>query len=238
MKNIVTNVLRPLLPGIRESRAGELALVGVLVSVLGTASANAQNWLVDPGYEQNPVISHFTVLNNFAAQQGTWGVENSTITGLVGGLSPAGGAKMLSMRTEGLFATQAWQVTDVSANPFITAGNATFTLSALFNAENIPAARANVVMQFYNGAGLGFEIPGSQLSASMIIDNNPVTWQPLPLSGTIPAGTTWMVSQVSFVNSTIGAQPGFVDDVGLQIVPSPGSLALLSIGGLVVRRRR
>lgn len=206
--------------------------------VMSAASAASANILIDPSFENNPLDNYLNVLNNFPAYQGVWGVENASISGAVGGVVPPDGVKMLCMLDDGLTVTQAWQVTDVSANPFIPSGTATFTLEAEFNVQNIPAARASVVMQFFSGPGLGFEIPASQLVASLTLDNAAGTWETISLSGTIPASTTWMASQVSYVNSTLGGQPGYVDMGDLTILPAPGSVALLGAGGLIVARRR
>lgn len=214
------------------------ALGGIVAIALATASANAANLLVDPGFELNPLNNYSTVLNNFSTYQGDWGVENSTITGAVGGVTPAGGVKMLSMFDDGLSITQAWQVTDVSGIPSISGGSATFTLSALFNAENVPAARASIFMQFFTGPGLGFEIPSSQLSMSLNLDNNPSTWESISVSGGIPASTTWMVSQVGYWNATMGGQPGYVDVGDFTIIPAPGSIAAVGVSGLLASRRR
>ncbi|MBK7404338.1 MAG: hypothetical protein IPJ41_06795 [Phycisphaerales bacterium] len=215
------------------------ALGGVVAIAVVAASAHAANLLVDPGFELNPLNNYSTVLNNFSGYKGDWGVENSTITGAVGSVTPAGGVQMLSMFDDGLSITQAWQVTDVSGIPAIAGGSATFSLSAMFTAENAPAARASIFMQFFSGAGLGFEIPSSQLSMSLNLNNSPGIWEPITVSGAIPASTTWMVSQVGYWNATMGGQPGYVDAVSFTIIPAPAPCALLGAVGLLgVRRRR
>jgi hypothetical protein len=222
----------------RAPLSGRIVLGGVAMIAVSSAAASAQNLLVDPSFELNPLDSYTTVLNNFPGYQGVWGVENSSITGAVGGVTPPDGINMLGMFDDSLTITQAWQVTDVSANPFIPSGTASFTLGALFNVEDIPAARASVFMQFFSGPGLGFEIPGSQLSATLTLDNNASTWETISVTGSIPAATTWMVSQVGYWNSSMGGEPGYVDVADFRIIPAPGSVALLGAGGLLAMRRR
>ncbi len=100
-----------------------------------TSSARA-NLLVDPGFEANPLTTASNVLNNFPTYQGQWGVESATITGVDGGVTPAQGTQMLRMTDDGLVATQAFQVTDVTVYAgLIDSGGATANLSALFNAD-------------------------------------------------------------------------------------------------------
>lgn len=209
---------------------------GIVLVTACAGSANGQ--LVDPGFDINPLVNYVTVLNNFVAQQGVWGDENSTIVGVTGSVTPISAPSMLRMDNDGLTVTQAWQVTDMS--PWaaqISAGTATFNLSGNFNVENLAAAQAYIRVNFYTAPNLG-SYTGSATSGVQTLDVSPLTWQTLGTNGTIPIGTTWITTEVGYVNASIGNLPGFVDDARLTIAPTPGSAALLGIGGLLAARRR
>jgi hypothetical protein len=180
------------------------------------------------------------VLNGFTTYQGQWGVENATITGTVGSISPFLGTKMLSMLDDGLVTTQAAQAVDVSSYAtLINNGSAKYDLSAFFNVDsNVSAAIASVYLQFFTGANYGTQI-GTGIGDSITLDTLPNTWQSKSITGIIPAGTTWLVAQVYYSDASIGQSPGYVDATELTIsaVPEPTTLSLLALGSLVLMRR-
>jgi hypothetical protein len=213
--------------------------LSVLVGLAAMVPAARANLLVDPGFETNPTTSAFNVLTNFPGYQGQWGPEVGAITGATGGVTPAQGVKMLSMSDDGLTATQTFQTTNVSAlSGMINSGTATINLKALFNAgPNVPAAVGAVYVQFFSGPSYGTQI-GTGAGSGLTLDGNPQTWQPIALSATVPVGTTWVMSQVFFVNSSLLSNPGYVDAADMTITPEPVSMALLGLGGAVLLRRR
>ena len=220
-----------------------LACAGLALAFAASAPAARANLLVDPGFEVNPLDTAYNVLNFFPTYQGIWGVEAATITGVDGGVTPAQGLKMLRMVDDGQAGTtQGMQVTDVTSYAaLIDGGGATVNMSALFNA-NLPAALGGVYVSFfsanYYGSLTGF------IGNTLTLDNTTTTWEPILVSGAIPAGTRWLLSQVLYSDaSLLGSDgvsyPGYVDAAELTIVPEPTSVVgLLVAGASALRLRR
>jgi hypothetical protein len=207
-----------------------------------TVSAKA-NLLVDPGFESNPLTTAANVLTNFPAYQGVWGQENSTIVGAEFTVTPAQGVQMLRMDNTGSY-TQTFQTTDVTSYAaLIDAGGTTVNINALFNANpKIAAALGGIGVSFFTASNYGSLT--SSISNTFTLDNAPGTWQPISVSGAIPVGTRWLLSQVFFQDATLqGAPPdptfygGYVDAADLTITPEPATIAILSLGGLLLRRK-
>lgn len=226
-------------------------MVAIAVIGFGSQAASAYTTpqlLADPSFELQPLTTIGNVLN-FPFQTNQWGDEASTITGPVGAVSPSLGAKMLSMTTDGLVATQTLQAVDVSAySADINAGLATADFQALFNVDkNVAAATAAIYVQFWDSSHN--YVGATNINSVATLDANPATWEPISLTGVpIPATTKYLVAQVLYINATMndasGAnQPGFVDDTRLTLTatPEPSSLGLLAIGAaslLRIRRRK
>jgi hypothetical protein len=218
-------------------RNAALLLAGCAAAAVGqTASANL---LTNPGFEISVTTSASNVLNNFPTFQGIWGPEVGGITGPTGGVTPAAGSNMLEMYTDGLSYTQTFQTVDVSSfSTMINAGSATVTGSALFNTVGgYVGAWSAINITFFSGNTYGTVISTST-SGILNLDANPMTWESSSSSAVVPVGTTWMLFQVAYNNASIGNNPGFVDDTYMNIVPTPGAIALLGLAGLAGRRRR
>ncbi len=231
----------------RKSNLSMPRLFVALAAASSVATATAgEQLLVDPSFEDNPLISYFDVLNNFEKFQGNWGVENAAIVGATGSVIPPDGEKMLQMWDDGLTVTQAFQVTDVSAfSSLIDSGRAVGLLSALFNAENVPQAQAYVGLHCYSGPGVGYKI-STIFSGGVDLDPDADTWETIQLwpghfpvpQGIIPTNTRWVVSEVAYDNKSLEGNPGYVDAASLRIVPEPASFLALGAGlGLVALRR-
>jgi len=220
--------------------AKSLAVASVVVALAAWTPMAHANLLVDPGFESNPLTTAANVLNNFTTFQGQWGVEAATITGVDGGVTPAQGVRMLRMVSDGLIATQAFQATNVTsfAGP-IDAGGATVNVGALFNVGTpVPAAAASVGIRFFSAANWGSAI-GTPIFSGLGLDNNSQTWEFIGLNSIpVPVGTRWLITEVLYINSSLGGQPGYVDAARLDLVPEPSSLALVALGGLALLRRR
>lgn len=214
-----------------------MKILGSGIAVVALASASSAQ-LVDPGFESNPLVNYVTVLNNFVAQQGNWGVESGARVGVTGAITPAAGNFMLQMNQNGGAVTQAWQVLDMAPwAAAISAGTATFTLDALFNSEGVPPPNGYIKLNYYSAPNLG-SYTGSSTQTNFTLDGVASTWENFGTAGTIPIGTTWTTVEFGYVNATMGGHPGFVDNARLTIVPTPGAATLLAMGGLVAARRR
>jgi hypothetical protein len=221
-----------------------LALAGLVLGVAACAQPAWANLLVDPGFEVNPLDTASNVLNNFATYQGIWGVEVATITGVDNGVTPFQGIQMLRMVDDGLVATQGFQVTDVTSYAgLIDSGGATVNLSALFNVDKaVPGAISAVYMQFFSGPNYSLQI-GTPLSGGLSLDTFDTTWETASLSGAVPVGTRWLLSQVMYNNaSLLGVDgvlhPGYVDAADLTVTPEPATLALLGFAATLLWTRR
>jgi hypothetical protein len=215
----------------------------VCVAFLISPAAKA-NLLVDPGFEVNPLTTDVAVINSPNPMlPGVWGQENSTIVVTEFTVNPPQGVKMLRMDWTGSY-TQTFQATDVSSYAaIIDAGGATVNINALFNANpKIPAALGGIAVSFFTASNYGSLT--SFITNSLTLDNAPGTWQPISVSGAIPVGTRWLLSQVFFQDATLqGAPPdptfygGYVDAADLTVTPEPATMGLLGLGGLLLRRK-
>ncbi|HVP12072.1 MAG TPA: hypothetical protein VMV94_12900 [Phycisphaerae bacterium] len=220
-----------------------LTLAALVFTIVASAQSVRANLLVDPGFEVNQLDTAYNVLNFFSTYQGIWGVEAATISGVDNGVTPFQGVQMLRMVDDGLTATQGFQVTDVSSYAtLIDSGGATVNLSALFNVDKaVPAAISAVYVQFFTGPSYGSQI-GSPLSGGLTLDISPNTWQTASLSGAIPAGTRWLLSQVLYNDASLMgidglSHPGYVDAANLTITPEPAGLGVLALTALALWKR-
>ena len=221
-----------------------LACAGLALALAASAPSARANLLVDPGFEANPLDTAANVLGNFPLYQGIWGVEAATIVVAENTVTPPQGVKMLRMVDDGQGGTtQGMQVTYVTSYAtLIDSGGATVNMSALFDAHpNLSAALGGVYVSFftanYYGSLTGF------IGNTLTVDNAASTWQPISVSGAIPAGTRWLLSQVVYSDaSLLGADgvsyPSYVDAAELTITPEPASIGLLALAGMALRIRR
>ena len=220
----------------RSFSPASFAVIAVGLALTGAANANILN---NPGFEVATTTSAANVLGNFTGFQGIWAPEVGSITTATLGVTPAAGARMLRMNNAGGVASQAFQAVDVTAYAaLINSGTATMNASALYNTNGgYTGAQGSIVVQFFTAANYGSLIGNSGISG-LALDANPLTWETNSVSSAIPVGTTWMLFQVAYGNASIGNNAGFVDNAFLEIVPSPGAIALLGLGGLLGGRRR
>jgi hypothetical protein len=228
-----------------NTRTSQTLASAVLALAIAACTPSAwANLLVDPGYEANPLDTAFNVLNDFTTYQGIWGVEAATITGVDGGVTPAQGLYMLSMVDDGQAGTtQGMQVTDVTSYAaLIDSGGATVNMSALFDAnQNLPAALGGVYVSFFTANYYGSYT--GDIGNTLTLDNATSTWESISVSGAIPAGTRWLLSQVVYSDASLlgpdgVSYPSYVDAAQLTIVPEPATLGLMGLGALVALRRR
>ncbi len=243
MKTITSSVSNKALTG-AVSKVAVIVMTGCFATG-SSQGATTANLLVDPGFESNALAGFSTVLSDFTNQNGKWGVEvGSIVIGTSGdGVSPIG-TRMLGMQDDGATSTQAVQVTDISSIAGSGDGTATFDMSAAFTMGGGPlggfaGGRVAVIAMFFSGSSYGSLTGSTSISLDL---NSDEKFEPLALQGTIPAGTTWMVTQVLYSDSSIGTHTGYVDDASFTIttVPEPGAWSMLGLGalGMMARRRR
>ncbi len=231
--------------GLNRSVAACAFAVSALTLAHGTPAR--ANLLTDPGFETNALLPGVGVLTNIPGNAGIWGTENAAIVGVTGGITPAGGVKMLEMSDDGLIATQGWQAVNVSSfATAIDAGLATFTSSAKYNVQQtVPAASASTAMIYVDNTGVFGNFTAASTATGQVLDNNPATWQTIAHNGPVPVGTRWLIIQVAYANATLvnsaGAiDHGYVDDAFLdvRVVPEPTVLGALAGLATLARRRR
>ncbi|MCH7904525.1 MAG: PEP-CTERM sorting domain-containing protein [Armatimonadetes bacterium] len=214
------------------TRRTKLALVGLAVLALPTLG-HAQNLLVYGGFETDNVVPLAGIVNPL--QPGLWGVERAVRdTGPTGGVIPYKGNWMLKMDDPGGVVTQAFQFVDISNRGTLNE----LEVEAWYNSD-ADAARVNLIVSYYR-TNLDWFNEISVDSRAMVLDNDTSTWQGLYYRSDIPGAANWVGFQVSFVNTTIGADSGFVDGASLLLVPEPATMIALGIGlaALAARRRR
>lgn len=233
----------------KRSQRPQVLLNRLTIAVLLGCSGAAQAQLVDGGFDTLSLTTLAAVIGGPTFLYGQWGQESSTRSTGVGINIPNTPNFMLSMTNNGGLTTQTGQAIDVSGAPFaaqIATGTATFSYSALFNADaGFPTG--GLAMSFFSGNSFATAI-GVPVLGNITVDNIPGNnWQPLTITGSIPVGTASLLAQVFYVEASLalanGAlQPGFVDSARLTIsaVPEPSTWALMGLGGLLVgwRHRR
>lgn len=212
-----------------HTHAIRILSAGILASVFAALTAPTQaqsNLLVDPGFENNPLESAHNVLNYFEQYQGFWGPERGTIVGQIGPVIPRDGAKMLQMIDDGGATTAVFQVTDVSAYAtLIDSGQATVTLSGFCNADpGIPAAFGAAAVSFY--ALPDWYSSNTFIADGRTLDADPATWEQVTVTGIVPVGTRWMISQVYFSNGPLRGLPAYVDSTEMTITGGSGGFDL------------
>ncbi|MFO0874661.1 MAG: hypothetical protein U0575_11925 [Phycisphaerales bacterium] len=198
--------------------------VHIVMSLGGDAPADCSNpcdptkFVTDPSFEYHALLSYSAVVNDFALNEGQWGAEVGSIAvGTANGVTPYDGSKMLCMNNDGLTVTQAVQAIDVSScAPLIDAGLLEAEFAARFNVGSaVTAASAYPMLRFFSGASYTSQI--SNVANGGLLDADPTTWQQKTVDSLIPVGTRWIVVEVGFGDTSIGTQPGYVEDVTLCI---------------------
>ncbi len=202
------------------------ATLALAIAALAAPAHAQSNLLVDPGFENNPLESAHNVLNYFEQYQGFWGPERGSIVGQVGPVIPRDGTKMLQMTDDGGTTTAVFQVTDVSAYAaLIDSGQATVSLSGFCDADpGIPAAFGAAAVSFY--ALPDWYSSNTFIADGRTLDADPATWEQVAVTGEVPIGTRWMISQVYFSNGLLRGLPAYVDSTEMTITGDGGTFDL------------
>ena len=235
-----------------EHRRHQRTILFALTVLIGAGASNAQaattgNLLTDPSFEANPLVPFVDILTP-PFTTNAWGAESATITGPADGITPANGSLMLSMTNDGLIATQAWQLIDVSTySAAINAGLVSVDASALYNVPaDISTGLSSLNIQFLDASHAA--IGAGANAGSPILDNNVATWEQLNItSALLPVGTQYLRTQLAYNNASMmgagASRPGYVDhaNLTLTIIPEPATLFLAAaamLGALLIRKRR
>lgn len=109
----------------------------------------------------------------------------------------------------------------------------------------MPAANSSILVTFHDATATFGGMSGPLISQGLFLDANPATWEPATVSGVIPVGTRWLVTQVAYNNASLlsnnGALAGgYVDSAftEIRIVPEPTALSLAGLGVVSLLRSR
>lgn len=192
--------------------------------------------IADDSFENLPLDGYANVLDNWI--QGTWGSEYSSITGSTSNVLTAHGSKMLSANAGGDVWTQTVQLLDVSALAgLIDSGGAVANFRALYNYDG-PAGAQSLAGLWSFGQSDRWGSHTNVLFNTAALDGVANTWEHNVVSMTLPVGTRWLITEVGFVNASLGGQPGYVDAGNLEIVPEPSILVAAGVGLAALLRRR
>ncbi len=217
--------------------------VAAALIVAAATSGALANLLVDAGFEDpNIAIGDFGQVVGPPFSPGFWGAEQGNKTTAENGLTPLEGTSMLHLSKRSDEQTQAWQAVDLSGfAAFIDSGNAVATFGASYNVpEGAPGkdgpAHALASIMFFDDIN-GWPDYTLIETSSADLDEDAGSWEPVVVNTAVPVGTRWALVEVHFVNATLTAYGGYVDDTFFTI-PEPASLALLATGVFVLLRRR
>jgi len=195
-------------------------------------NAMTVNLLTDSGFNtpSQALVGWGTTLTD------RWSVENASIVGTTGTVSPNDPDGMLQLNKIGDTVTQSLQYVDISGFSNVSSA----TVSGWFNSEETGAKiRLSAVAKTATGLTAP---PLDSIGTTLVLDSDPNTWEFVTTTLIIPVGTIIMESQFSFFNSTITSR-GFVDTTSLTLtlVPLPVPLLLFTsglLGLLCVGRRK
>jgi hypothetical protein len=199
----------------------KLSLIGAVLAMQLCLATAASAQLVNPGFDSGPpgAVGNFALVVGPPFQDGFWGAETSSIvTQTVCSTAPRSGPYMLEMAVRADSQTEAWQAVDVTGNP-----PTVLSLSAWANSCATAAnPTVGVEIRTYNDVN-GWPTHTFVVASSIQLDTNSSTWEPVSMECTaIPSDTEWILVRVFFVNSTMGGQPGYIDDVELVLdCPTP-----------------
>lgn len=193
-----------------------------------------------------------------------WRLDGHAFVTAQSGITPAAGNRMLKFLSTsfaspsaalGTWATssdvhQIVSMTSLADQALITSGSGSVTLAALFNRVAGPApspvdTQFGITLASYSSyANAQALVPTNTFSTFFLSDSILTTWESLSCSLALPTSTQYISVRLMALENVVN-DPGFpefhghyADSVALKLVPSPGAVALASLGGLLVCRRR
>jgi hypothetical protein len=124
--------------------------------------------------------------------------------------------------------TQEIDVSEGATGDLIATGNAVYDLRGFFSTYRTQFESGSVRIQFLDGARVALgsdEIGGATFLAGLPIVNDQVFWGQDAVSGTLPAGTDFVVLDI-VPNGAAGAYDAYVDLVDFRVGGLPDDLAL------------
>jgi hypothetical protein len=191
--------------------------IGVAAALaLSVSTTQAQNLLVDPGFES-----------------GAFGQPNPIpVPGGVGGGWAAFGASISTAQF--LSGTHSALINDNSWNPqgvyqmLSASPGEQFTLGASYMTTTAPSGSATPVLiqlSFFDSGALGLGAFGPWLATPAIN-----TWTSGSVTATAPAGTAYVGAYFMYMDNAVQGNTMYFDNASLTVVPEPSSLALLCMG--------
>lgn len=218
-----------------------------LASLAGAAT------VANPSFETgSPVIGGSLNLNWSGDVHGFVTAEN--------GITPLAGNRMLkfinssSSGPSSANVCDVIQIVDFSSAPdqaVITAGGASVIASAFFNRvrdlvqPNVVDTRFALTVRSHSSYSNAVSLAATNVfTANLLSDANLNTWEALSSSITLPTNTLYVTIHLAAVENVVNDTAGvefhghYADEVGIQLIPTPGTVSLAGLAGLVAMRRR
>lgn len=233
----------------RSVRGAAVSGLVVAGGFCGAASGAVVN---NPGFEVGVAAPGAPIVAN-------WCYDNHAFVTAENGITPAAGQRMLkfvstSPTGPGGVVCDVFQAIDLSSpadQAVITGGGASLNVSALFNRVLDTPAPSIVDTRFRIGLFAATSFANAQSLTNigsnyvdLYSDSNLATWETINNTLALPTSTQWAVIHLAAVenvldeNSGIEFQGHYADEVRLTLVPAPGSMALVGLGGVLCARRR
>lgn len=235
----------------------KLCFSTVLCLVLGQV-CGASNLVANWGFETSE-----TTQGGWPNGYGDWSGDHSQVVAATSGISPLEGTKMFQFEgtshnghgtsVESLI----FQLIDISAyNELISNGNAKANATAYFNrvaGDSQTDTSFSFHLWAYDGSASTFatrwEAGGNSSSlrhsaGGCFADGDISTWESSYIELVLPTNTTFIVVGIdageNIFNDTTNPEfdGHFVDNISVEIVPEPGTLLLLGIGAVMLRRKK